>query len=312
MIKPVLKDQALLKNIHASGRSANHLSIWWLGQSGFLLQYEGTHVLCDPYLTDALNIRHGKSNQPLVRMTERVVEPAELDFIRLVTASDLQPDHLDPQTLGPLFEVNPTMEIFVPEAIRAEVTQRLELDPDLVNGLDDNLSENLDDVTIQGVAANGEEDRDEQGRCRRLGYVLELGPWMIYHSGDVVAFEGLEERLQAFAIDVALLPIGGRRPETGLADTLSPSEAAQLARAIDARLVIPCHYEMFDADASLAEEFAEACERVGQPFQILRCGEQWSDRELEELSAEEDEEETFDRTGGRGRSRSGESEMEDY
>ncbi len=312
MIKPVLKDQAFLKNVHASGRSANHLSIWWLGQSGFLLQYEGTHLLCDPYLSDALGSQHGESGRPLVRMTEPVVEPAELDFVRLVTASDLQPDHLDFPALERLFEVNPTMELCVPEAVREEVARRLELDADVVTGLDDNVSENLDQVTIQGVAAAGEEDRDEQGRCRRLGYVLELGPWMIYHSGDVVAFEGLEERLQAFAIDVALLPIGGRRPETGLADTLSPSEAARLARAIDARLVIPCHYEMFDTDASAAEEFAEACERLDQPFHILRCGEQWSDRELEELSMAEDESDQFDRTGGRSRSRSAESETEDY
>jgi L-ascorbate metabolism protein UlaG (beta-lactamase superfamily) len=314
MTKPVLKDQALLKNIHASGRSTNHLNIWWLGQSGFLLQYEGTHLLCDPYLSDAPGTRSGDSRQSLVRMTEVAVEPAERDFVRLVTASDLQPDHLDFQTLGPLAEVNPTMELFVPEAIREEVTRRLGLEPDLVNGLDDNVSENLDEVTVLGIAAAGEQDRDEQGRCRRLGYVLQLGPWMIYHSGDVVLFDGLEERLQAFAIDVALLPVSGRRPETGLADTLSPYEAAQLARAIDARLVIPCHYEMFDSDASPAEEFAEACERLEQPFRILRCGEQWSDRELEELTAEEEDEEDeqFDRMGGRSRSRSGERETEDY
>jgi L-ascorbate metabolism protein UlaG (beta-lactamase superfamily) len=316
MIKPVLKGEALLKNIRAFARSKDHLSLWWLGQSGFLLQYEGTHLLCDPYLSDSLGGQAAKSDLLLTRVTEQAVDPKDLDFIKIVTVSDLQPDHLDVQTLRTLLEINPEMELFVPEAVRAEVAERLQPNPDFVTGLDDNLSENLEEVTILGVAGSPQEERDQDGRCRRLGYVIELGPWMIYHSGDVVPFEGLEERLQAFAIDVALLPIGGRSTETGLADTLTASEAAQLARTIDARLAIPCHYEMFDADTSVVEEFAEACERLGQPFHLLRCGEPWSDRELEDLSAEEaeeDEEEHFDRIGGGGnKSRSGEREAEDY
>ncbi len=312
MIKPVLKGEALLKNIHASASAGDHLRIWWLGQSGFLIQYQGTHLLCDPFLTNSPIAGTSESEASLVRMTEVAIEPRALDFIDLVTASDLQRDHFDPETVKPLLDVNSGMDIVVPEAVRGEAAEQLGCDADLVTGLDDGLNETLEGVTVVGVAATGEEGRDPEGRCRRLGYVLQLGPWMIYHSGDVVTFEGLEEQLQAFAIDVALLPIGGRHPETGLPPTLSAAEAAELAKTIDARMVIPCHFEMFDTDASAAEELGRACARLDQPFRVLRCGEQWSDRELEDLASAEDEPERFDRLASRGRPRLGKSEADDY
>ncbi len=311
MIKPVLKGEALVKNIHASSKTRGRLSIWWLGQSGFLIQWEGVHLLCDPYLSDALSEQTAESDHPLIRMTELAVEPAELAFIQLVTASDLQRDHLDPHTLKTLLDVNPNMDVVIPEAVRAEAAGLLGCDADRLTGLDDSVSENVDEVTITGVSAVGPEDRDGAEGRRRLGFIFEFGPWMIYHSGDIVHSEELIEQLQAYAIDVALLPIAGSRPGTGLAETLTAAQAADLAKAIDARLVIPCHYEMFDDDASVTEDFARACERIEQPFRILRCGEPWTDRELEGLSPEE-EDESFDRTGGRARSRSGEREPEDY
>ena len=44
---------------------------------------------------------------------------------------------------------------------------------------------------------------------------------------------------------VALLPINGSAPERRVAGNLNGVEAATLAHAIGARMVIPCHYEMF-------------------------------------------------------------------
>lgn len=306
MIKPVLKGEALLRNIHAAAaKPEERLSLWWLGQSGFLIQWGGTHLACDPFLSDVPRDRVEGSASSLVRVAEPALEPHQLDFVDVVTASDLQFDHLDSDTLGTLFGINPKLELFIPEAVREDVLRLLACDPDRITGLDDDLSETLDDITILGVAATKEEDRNADGRCERLGYIIQLGPWTVYHSGDVVPFEGLEERLRAFAIDVALLPVAGPVEGSGPAETLTPTDAARLAKAIDARLAIPCHFEMFDTDGSPAEEFARACERLEQPFRILRCGEPWSDRELEAAEGEEDETGSVGRVGGWGRSRPG-------
>jgi L-ascorbate metabolism protein UlaG (beta-lactamase superfamily) len=57
---------------------------------------------------------------------------------------------------------------------------------------------------------------------------------------------------------------------------LSGREAAQLAKDIGARVVIPCHYDMFEFNTASPEEFVAECDRLGQSCQVLQCGEGWS------------------------------------
>ena len=80
-----------------------------------------------------------------------------------------------------------------------------------------------------------------------------VGPHCIYHSGDTIRYSGMEERLRPFQIDLALLPINGRAPERRVSGNLSGPEAAQLAHAIGARWVLPCHYEMFAFNTATPE-----------------------------------------------------------
>jgi len=81
------------------------------------------------------------------------------------------------------------------------------------------------------------------------------------------------ERLRPFGVDLALLPINGRSPERRVAGNLDGLEAARLARDIGARLAIPCHYEMFEFNTASPDRFVRECERLAQPFRVLRAGE---------------------------------------
>ena len=74
-------------------------------------------------------------------------------------------------------------------------------------------------------------------------------------------------------IDVALLPINGRRPERRVPGNFWGDEAAHFAHAIGARLVVPMHYEMFAFNTETPELFVATAERLGQPHRVLRCGE---------------------------------------
>ena len=50
-------------------------------------------------------------------------------------------------------------------------------------------------------------------------------------------------------------------------------EAARLAKEIGARLVIPCHYDMFEFNtADPRDEFIPECERLGQPYRVPSAG----------------------------------------
>ncbi|HZC23372.1 MAG TPA: MBL fold metallo-hydrolase [Candidatus Binatia bacterium] len=280
MIQPAQSHAALLADIHASNRRDGRFRLWWLGQSGFLLQWQGIHILLDPYLSDSLTRKYSHTDKPHVRMTELVIDPAELSFVDVVSSSHNHTDHLDAETLGPILTRNRAVKFIIPEANRAFVADRLRIDPTIPVGLDDGnkveLSIGTSSIRISGVASAHEEvEHDEQGRVKHLGYVLQFGDWSLYHSGDTLRYHGMAEKLRPFAVDIALLPINGRSPERRVAGNLSGTEAAKLAHDIGAKLVIPCHFDMFEFNTAPPDEFVATCRNLGQAFRILRCGERF-------------------------------------
>jgi len=276
-----LQDEAFLSDVTAARGDMIHFHVWWLGQSGFLLQWEGRHLLFDPYLSDSLTKKYAATDKPHVRMTEKVIAPERLDFIDVVTASHTHTDHLDAETLIPLLRVNPKIELVIPEANREFVVDRLKVVAELPRGLDAGQFTTVGPFKIHAVPSAHEDlDQDENGRHKYLGYVVEFGGGFVYHSGDTVLYDGLVERLRRWPIDLALLPINGRAPERRVAGNLSGRDAAGLAKDICARRVIPSHYQMFEFNTSPPEEFVAECGRLGQPYSVLNAGERWSSRGL--------------------------------
>ena len=277
MIRPVLMDEAFLADVAAARADRERLHLWWLGQSGFLVQWQGRHLLLDPYLSDSLTQKYAATGQPHTRMTERVIAPERLDFIDAVTSSHNHTDHLDAETLCPLRRVNPQIELIVPEANRAFVAERLQVPPAVPRGLDAGEFWQSGVFTIHAVpAAHHTLEQDERGRHKFLGYVVGCGPWKIYHSGDTLRYDGMVEWLRPHAIDVALLPINGDRPERKVAGNLNGREAATLAKEIGAGLVIPCHYDLFEFNTASPEELVATAQKLEQPCRVLRGGERWS------------------------------------
>ena len=117
---------------------------------------------------------------------------------------------------------------------------------------------------------------DPSGRLTCLGFLIRVGPWTLYHSGDTVLFPGMEERLRSARIDLAFLPINGRSPERRVAGNLRGREAAGLTHRSGMGSVVPCHYEMFEFNTASPEEFEVHCRSLGQAFHRLRAGERWT------------------------------------
>ncbi len=280
MIKPQLQGEAFLADVAAARVDAKSFHLWWLGQSGFLIQWQGKHLLLDPYLSDSLTLKYASTDKPHVRMTELVIAPERLDFIDIVTSSHNHTDHLDADTLKPLLRVNPGIQFLVPEANREFVAQRVGVAADRLTGVDAGQSVTLNGFEFHAIPAAHEGlDKDKLGRHIYLGYVVKFGPWTVYHSGDTVLFEGMVEWLKPFGVDVALLPINGRGPERRVAGNLWGREAAHLAKDIGAKCVIPCHYDMFSFNTASPEEFTTEGERIGQAYRVLKAGERWSSLE---------------------------------
>lgn len=273
LIQPVQMGEALLEDI-AAARPDGGLAAWWLGQSGFLVKCDQAAVLFDPYLSDSLTQKYADTDKPHERMTELVVSPGDLCGIDLITSSHIHTDHLDAETLLPLFAGNPSAEFLIPEANRDFVVDRLGCDPAFPVGMSDGETLGVGPFTVYAVpAAHNQIDRDERGRCKYLGYVVQCGGMTVYHSGDTLRYDGMADRLRELNIDLAILPINGNRPERRVAGNLLGDEAAQLAHDVNARCVVPCHYEMFRFNTETPDLFTETCRRLGQAHRVARCGE---------------------------------------
>lgn len=276
MIVPRLAHDVLLADIAAARNQQESLHLWWLGQSGFLVQWQDRHLLIDPYLSDSLTTKYANTDKPHVRMSELVVDPRSLDFVDLITSSHNHTDHLDGPTLTALLEVNPTVDLTVPAANRQFAADRLTVEPSRIREIDAGASISAAGFTIHAVpAAHDSIERDERGRCRFLGYVFQVGPWTIYHSGDTLRYDGMAEQFARWQIDIAILPINGRGPERRVAGNLWGDEAAQLAHDIGAATVIPCHYDMFRFNTASPELFVKTASALGQDHTVLELGERF-------------------------------------
>ena len=273
MIKPVLKDDAFLADVKRASADESVVHLWWLGQSGFLLKYGNRYLLIDPYLSDSLTKKYAGTDKPHVRMTERVADPARMDFVDVVTSSHNHTDHLDAETLMPLMKANPAIRIIAPGANRQTVSERLGIDLATILEANEGKTINVAGFLITGIiAAHPQVERDEQGRSKYLGYAIQAGFCTIYHSGDTLWNDAIVEQVKPFKVDMALLPINGDRPERRVAGNLDGAQAAKLAKAIGARTVIPCHYDMFEFNTASSDEFVRECQKIGQSYGILRAG----------------------------------------
>jgi L-ascorbate metabolism protein UlaG (beta-lactamase superfamily) len=267
------KDDALLSDIeHATAAHPDALHLWWLGQSGFLAIVGEKRVVFDPYLSDSLTTKYARTDKPHVRMTERVLAPERLHGIDLITSTHNHTDHLDAETLLPLLAANPGARLVLPAANAAFAVGRLgegireRLVPMAIGEM-----AHIDGLSVRAVPAAHEALSPEF-----CGFVVTIGAWTIYHSGDTVPFEGMAPGLAPLGIDIALLPINGRGPERRVAGNLWGDEAAALAQGIGARLAIPCHFEMFAFNTAPPDAFVAACIALGTPYAVLRAGERLS------------------------------------
>jgi L-ascorbate 6-phosphate lactonase len=222
--------------------------IWRLGQATVALRGGETNVLVDPFL----------SPHP-----DRLVPPPfparEVGGLHAVLCTHEHFDHFDAEALPDLAEASPEAVFVVPEPIVGAVVA-LGIDAGRVVGAQPKRSIELGRIVIHPVpACHGVEAGDaytfgrelSNGLVRYLGYVVDLGGVRVYHAGDTIPFDGLEDQLRELAIDVALLPINGRDAEReahGIVGNMDAREAAYVAEAAGIDTVVPIHFDMFEAN----------------------------------------------------------------
>jgi L-ascorbate metabolism protein UlaG (beta-lactamase superfamily) len=222
--------------------------IWWLGQSTVALRGAHANVLIDPFLTPHPD-----------RLVPPAFGPREVGGLNAVLITHEHWDHFDADAMPGLADASPHATFVVPEPL-VDATVALGIDAARVVGAQPDRAVELDGVTVHPVpACHGLEPADaytfgqelSDGLYRYLGYVVDLGRVRIYHAGDTIPFDGLEAKLRELAVDVALLPINGRdaeREAQGIVGNMDAREAAHVAEASGADVVVPIHFDMFEAN----------------------------------------------------------------
>lgn len=196
-------------------RPGNELAIHWLGQAGFVIDMAGARLVIDPYLSDSLAEKYKGTPRPHTRMMPPPVMPDDIPFVDLVLCTHAHTDHMDPGTLPRLLAANPSARLVAPRAMQARAIERSGTSGDrLVLA---NAGERL--FLLRGIsiiptrAAHETLETDADGNHNFLGYVLKAGPLSLWHSGDCIPFDGLEDEVATLEPGVALLPVNGRRRE---------------------------------------------------------------------------------------------------
>jgi L-ascorbate metabolism protein UlaG (beta-lactamase superfamily) len=282
MRKAYCSESSFLNSIYKHKNDKKHFNVWWLGQSGFLIQWNGKHLLMDPYLSESLTNKYAETDKPHIRMTERVVNPLKMDFVNVVTASHGHTDHLDPETLHPLIKANNNLDLIVPAAEINLAMERSGLPKDKITTINVGETIKSNGFTIRAIPSAHEKiKKDQDGNHFYLGYIVNFGSWTIYHSGDTIEYDQMEKYLSAWDLDIVFLPINGRKQERRVPGNMWGNESASLAKRVNARAVIPHHYNMFTFNTESPKNFIAEANNLGQLFFILENGQRWSSKELE-------------------------------
>jgi L-ascorbate metabolism protein UlaG (beta-lactamase superfamily) len=276
MIEPVRQGEVLRREIEETRPAPGSLVIWWTGQSGYLIKSQSGLLAIDLYLSEHLTEKYAASPRPHIRMTRAPLRGRDLHGVDLVLASHKHSDHLDPGTLPELLAASAALAV-IPEAIRDHARQ-VGLADERIVGVDAGDVVERAGFRVRAIPSAHEGlDTDQEGRHLYLGYVVESEGLLLYHSGDSLAYDGLERQLGTGRFDVLFLPINGRDVARGVPGNMTAAEAVELASRVRPRFIVPHHYDMFTFNTVSVEVFRAEARRLprGVVPRILSCGEAW-------------------------------------
>ena len=110
-----------------------------------------------------------------------------------------------------------------------------------------------------------EPERAYGGNPAGFVVIVKNGP-TIYHTGDTAYFRDMETIGEMYAIDLALLNIGGHFG-------MEPKMAARAAQSVRAKLAVPHHFGTSPGVAQTSDVFADALKKLKINFYEMRPGE---------------------------------------
>jgi L-ascorbate metabolism protein UlaG (beta-lactamase superfamily) len=264
-------DQPLAEKL-ADGPGSG-VSLYWLGQAGFVIDASGTRIVIDPYLSDTLAVKYRDTPYSHQRMAPAPLTADQLGPVDLVLCTHHHTDHMDGETLTSLAKRLSDLQFVVPKASAQLAKQRIGVDANRLIEADAGDVMQLAGLDLHVMRAAHEAlEKDRDGHHRFLGYGMDFGNTRIFHSGDTIPFDGQDEEIAAFRPDLALLPVNGRSEAlkaAGFAGNFTLAEAMALCRHCAVRTMIAHHYGMFAFNTIAAGDIDRAAAEA--PLELFRA-----------------------------------------
>ena len=118
-------------------------------------------------------------------------------------------------------------------------------------------------------------DKDPRGALY-LGYIIKIGHWTLYHSGDTIHFDGMEDILSSYHIDLSFLPINGADPP-GRYQEIKCTGSGGSGKIHQDQMDYKGHYDMFEFNTAMTLLNLKSLQTGrNRLFRILRLGERFS------------------------------------
>lgn len=249
-----LKETDLIAQIEQLVVPHGQLALWSLGQSGFVIKGGSTIAYIDPYLSDSGAAIGAPRRFPIP------IDPARVQNADVVFATHEHLDHADGPTLGPLMAASPQARLITsPQSREIALQADISAERIIVPRVGERVE--LSGLAYTAVlAAHGASalagpryvyEDDGDGHARWMGFLISCNGVMLYHSGDTVLIPEIFTMLKDQQIDIAILPINGRdyfREQKEIVGNLWPGEAVELAVALEAKVLLGCHNDLFDGN----------------------------------------------------------------
>lgn len=269
------KGNDLLHEISCTQIPGSCIAIWYLGQMGILAKTPDLTICFDPVLNDLFDPQ-GNSR----RCYHQPFSAESLTGIHYVVCSHNHADHLNLETLLPLYQANPTARFIVPAPEVSSLTGCGIPDSSVIGAIQNSIIPLSDGSCIYPIAAAHEVyTADEQGRQKNLGYIWETPDIHVYHAGDTVVTNQLIADVCSHApIHLACIPINGidtQRRNQGIIGNMDCRDAAYFSSQIQADLTIPLHYDMVMNNTENPLIFASYMQSMysGSKYHIMQLGE---------------------------------------
>ena len=232
--------------------------ITFIGHSTLLIEAAGKKVLTDPWYNEPVygGIYHRKP--PGIPLDQ-------LNDVDVILISHAHKDHFDEKALG---QLNKNALVLLPTDKMAQSVQSLGYSR--AEKLEPWAEKTEGGLTITALPA--------KHPIYQVGFLVKGEEKSIYFAGDTRSTPELSAVAEKFKIDVALLPIAGLKMLYLFRVVMGPDEAAQAAKTLNARVIIPIHYDlnlrsmarlMVQQTSESVEKLREAMKTQGCPAELV-------------------------------------------